>query len=175
MSDHAYRLRAMAAERLVISPCSGTLDADRHGETRLCVTGTGEVIFGHLWRLREWVASCTVGNERPSGRRSAVHDGTRHAANVLPISSYAPGNRPRLLGGLRAGRHAHDGQQETALCVDRAPALVGRLDELGRHHRARGAAALGARSRSGWNRHRPGASRRVIEKSSPLWNVDNSI
>jgi len=58
-------LRAMAAEGLVISPQGGTLDADPPGETCFCLTGKGEAIFGHLLRLRQWVAS------RPIAKRGA--------------------------------------------------------------------------------------------------------
>jgi len=49
-------LRAMAAEGFVISPRGGTLDADPHGDTRFCLTVKGEAIFGHLLRLRQWIA-----------------------------------------------------------------------------------------------------------------------
>ena len=53
-------LRAMAAEGLVVSPRGGTLDADPHSETRFCLTAKGEAIFGHLLRLRQWIASRTT-------------------------------------------------------------------------------------------------------------------
>ncbi len=61
-------LRAMAAEGFVISPEAGTLDTDPPGETRFCLTAKGEAIFGHLLRLRQWLASRTT---PPRGR--AIH------------------------------------------------------------------------------------------------------
>lgn len=50
-------LRAMAAEGFVISPGAGTLDTDPRDETAFCLTVKGEAIFGHMLRLRQWIAS----------------------------------------------------------------------------------------------------------------------
>ena len=59
-------LRAMAAEGFVITPRGGTLDADPQSETRFCLTAKGEAIFGHLLRLRQWIASRTTPAVRPN-------------------------------------------------------------------------------------------------------------
>ncbi|GAB3160695.1 hypothetical protein GCM10027290_66980 [Micromonospora sonneratiae] len=52
-------LRAMAVEGFVIGLRGGTLDTDPRGDTHFCLTGKGEAIFGHLLRLRRWMASRT--------------------------------------------------------------------------------------------------------------------
>jgi len=64
-------LRAMAVEGFVISPRGGTLDAEPHGETHFCLTAKGEAIFGHLLRLRQWIASRTAPAVSPNDPLSA--------------------------------------------------------------------------------------------------------
>ncbi|MEU1813038.1 hypothetical protein [Micromonospora aurantiaca (nom. illeg.)] len=52
-------LRAMAADGLVVSLSSGTLDSEPRAETAFSLTTRGRAIFGHLLRLHLWIASRT--------------------------------------------------------------------------------------------------------------------
>ncbi|WP_433615355.1 hypothetical protein ACQP2P_11345 [Dactylosporangium sp. CA-139114] len=58
-------LRALAVEGFLISSHGGTFDADPHAETCFSLTGKGEAIFGHLQRLRRWIASGAAPTKRP--------------------------------------------------------------------------------------------------------------
>lgn len=59
-------LRAMAAEGFVVTVDAGTLDTDPHGDTQFCLTAKGEAIFGHLRRLRQWIAARHQQTQNPS-------------------------------------------------------------------------------------------------------------
>lgn len=66
-------LRAMAAEGFVVSSSGGTLDAEPQAETDFRLTAKGEAIFGHLQRLRRWIASRAAPN-RVAGRPTHPFD-----------------------------------------------------------------------------------------------------
>jgi hypothetical protein len=58
-------LRAMAAEGFLTGLSGGTFDADPHEAACFRLTAKGEAIFGHLRRLREWIASRATSATRP--------------------------------------------------------------------------------------------------------------
>ncbi|WP_018803916.1 hypothetical protein [Salinispora arenicola] len=58
-------LRALSAAGLVISPHSGSLDIEPHGQTAFYLTAKGEAVTGHIIRLRQSLAPHAA---RRSGR-----------------------------------------------------------------------------------------------------------
>lgn len=67
-------LRAMAAEGFVVNLAGGTLDIDPRCETHFRLTGKGEAVFGHLVRLRHWLASrADPKRQRPTNPHSTAN------------------------------------------------------------------------------------------------------
>lgn len=64
--DPTALLRAMAVEGFVVSLGAGTLDIAPCGGSRFCLTAKGEAIFGHLLRLRQWIATRHHPTQNPS-------------------------------------------------------------------------------------------------------------
>lgn len=52
-------LRAMAACGFITCHRGGTLDVEPSPEAQFCLTAKGEAVFGHLSRLRQWLAAQT--------------------------------------------------------------------------------------------------------------------
>lgn len=56
-------LRALAAEGYIVCPGGGSLDDEPRHDALFRITDQGEAIFGHLLRLRAWMAT-----RAPAGR-----------------------------------------------------------------------------------------------------------